>query len=167
MRDGVRPQMDAARVAQGLDAAVVGNRVAELDDLRNAPEMFDKAGGAAERLASEIVDGDLAIVQIGVGNSAEILEDEVLNHAQILADGRGADLLVVADNEDRLAQVQGDQRHHVALAGFVDDDNVEARGARVKVFDHEGSGMTQTGTAPRHSLIFLAASARKRATRIP
>src|SRR4029077_10078339 len=47
MRNGVRPQMDAARVAQGLDAAVVGNRVAELDDLRNAPEMFDEAGGAA------------------------------------------------------------------------------------------------------------------------
>src|SRR5258708_26409506 len=129
MGDGVRPQMDAARVAQGLDAAVVGNRVAELDDLRNAPEMFDKAGGAAERLASEIVDGDLAIVQIGVGNSAEILEDEVLNHAQILADGRGADLLLVAANEDRPAQVRGVQRQHVALAGLVDVDYFAASAA--------------------------------------
>src|SRR5258708_11790651 len=43
MRDGVRPQMDAARVAQRLNPAVVRNRVAELDDLRHAPEMFDKA----------------------------------------------------------------------------------------------------------------------------
>src|SRR6266446_10714157 len=49
MRNGVRAQMDATRVAQGLDAAVVGNHVAELDDLRNAPEMFDEAGCAAER----------------------------------------------------------------------------------------------------------------------
>src|SRR6476646_9725816 len=32
MRDGVRTEMDAARVAQGLDTAVVGNHVAELDD---------------------------------------------------------------------------------------------------------------------------------------
>ena len=56
MGDGVRTQMDAARVAQGLDAAVVGNHVAELDDLRNATEMFDKASRAAERLACEIVD---------------------------------------------------------------------------------------------------------------
>src|SRR5882724_1780242 len=56
MRDGMRPQMDAARIAQGLNAAVVGNHVAELDDLRNAPEMFDEAGRAAERLTCEIVD---------------------------------------------------------------------------------------------------------------
>src|ERR1700674_1659182 len=56
MRDGVRPQMDAARVAQGLETAVVGNHVAELDDLRNTTEMLDEAGRAAERLACEIVD---------------------------------------------------------------------------------------------------------------
>src|SRR5580704_2447505 len=132
MRDGVWPQMDAARVAQRLDAAVVGNHVAELDDLRNAAEMFDKTGRAAERLAGEIVDGDLPVVQIRVRDSPKVLEDEVLNDAQILADGRRADLLMVADDEHRLAQVQGDQRHHVALAGFVDDYDVEARGARVK-----------------------------------
>jgi hypothetical protein len=62
MRDGVRPQMDAARIAQGLDAAVVGNHVAELDDFRNAPEMFDKASRASERLARQIVDRNLPIV---------------------------------------------------------------------------------------------------------
>src|SRR5258708_1725517 len=148
MRDGVRPQMERARVAQGLDAAVVGNRVAELDDLRNAPEMFDEAGGAAEGLARKIADGDLPIVKIGIRDSAEILEDEVLNHAQILADRRRADLLVVADDEDRFAQVQRDQRHHVALAGFIDDDNVEPRGARVKVFDHAGKRHHPYGDGP-------------------
>src|SRR5439155_23813979 len=63
MRDGVRPQMDSARVAQRLDAAVVGNHVAELDDLGNAPKMFDETGRAAKGLACQIVDGDLPIVQ--------------------------------------------------------------------------------------------------------
>src|SRR6266704_1297448 len=112
MRDGVRPQMDSARVAQRLDAAVVGNHVAKLDDLRNTPEMFDETSRAAEGLACQIVDGDLPVVQIGVGDSPEVLEDEVLNHAQVLPDGRRAHLLVVANNEHRLAQVQGDQCHH-------------------------------------------------------
>jgi len=56
MRDSVRPQMDSARVTQRLDAAVVRNHIAELDDLRNAPEMLDETGRAAERLACEIVD---------------------------------------------------------------------------------------------------------------
>src|SRR5260370_11240018 len=86
---------------------------------------------------------------MGIRDSSEVLEDEVLNYAQILTDGRRADLLVVADNKHRLAQVQGDQRHHVALAGFIDDDNVETGGVRVKVFDHarkrhdpDGNGAT-------------------------
>src|SRR6202045_129133 len=113
MRDGVWPQMDAARIAQGLDATVVGNHIAELDDLRNTPEMFDKTRRAAKGLACEIVDGDLPVVKIRVRDSPEVLEDEVLNNAQILAHGRRADLFVVADNEHRLAQVQGNQRHHV------------------------------------------------------
>src|SRR5258707_14513404 len=112
MRNGVRPQVDAARVAQGLDAAIVGNRVAELDDLRNAPEMFDEAGGAAERLASEIVDGDLSVVQIRIRDSAEILEDEDLNHALILAYRGRPDMLEVGDHEHGFDQVKRDQSHH-------------------------------------------------------
>src|SRR4029077_9968378 len=107
-----------------------------------------EAGGAAERLASEIVDGNLAVVEIGIRDSAEILEDEVLDYAQILADSRRADLLVVADDEDGLPQVQRDQRHYVALAGFVDDDNVETRGAWVKVFDHAGKRHDPDGNGP-------------------
>ena len=78
----------------------------------------------------------MPIVQIGVGDSSEVLEDEVLNHAQVLPDGRRAHLLVVANNEHRLAQVQGDQCHHIALAGFIDDDYIEASGARIEVFDY-------------------------------
>jgi hypothetical protein len=55
MRDGVRPQMDPARISQWLNAAIIRNYIAELNDLRNASEMFDKAGRAAERLAREVI----------------------------------------------------------------------------------------------------------------
>src|SRR5260370_3644814 len=148
MRDGVRPQMDAARVAQRLNPAVVRNRVAELDDLRHAPEMFDKASHAAERLARQIVEGNLPVVEIRVRNSAQVLENEVLDHAQILPDRRWAYLLVVADDKHGLAQVQSHQRHHVTLAGFIDDDNVEARSARIKIFHHARKRHDPNGNRP-------------------
>src|SRR6266849_3239447 len=133
--DGVRAEPDAAGVTQRLDAVIVGNQVAKLDDFRDATEMFDEASGAAERLASEVVNGNLAVVEIGIGNSREVLEDEVLDDAEILADGGRADLLVVADDEDSLAEIESHESHDVALAGFVNDDHVEASGARIKIFD--------------------------------
>ncbi len=49
--DGVRAEANPAGIAQRFDAVIVGNQVAELDDFRDAPEMFDEASGAAERLA--------------------------------------------------------------------------------------------------------------------
>ena len=81
MRDGVRPQMDAACITQWLDAAVVRNHVTELNDFGNASEMFDEAGGPAERLAGEVVDGDLSVVKIGIRDATQILKNEVLYHA--------------------------------------------------------------------------------------
>jgi len=76
-------------------------------------------------------------------------------------------LLVVADNENCFAQIQRHQSHHVALAGLVNDDNIEARSRGSKFSTTRESGITQTGTAPRQSLIFFRASRRKRETRIP
>src|SRR5260370_27285198 len=101
--DGVRAEPDAAGVTQRLDAVIVGNQVAKLDDFRDATEMFDEASGAAERLASKIVDGDLSVVEIGIGDSRQVLEDQVLDDAEILADGGRADLFMVADDEDGFA----------------------------------------------------------------
>ena len=49
--------------------------------------MFDKAGGAAEGLPREVVNRNLAVVEIGVRNTRQVLEDEVLDNAEILADG--------------------------------------------------------------------------------
>src|SRR5712692_3334871 len=104
--NGVRAEPNAAGVAQRLDAVIVGNQVAELDDFRDAAEMFDEASGAAEGLARKVVDGNLAIVKIGIGDSGEVLEDEVLDDAKILADGGRADLFVVADDEDGFSEVE-------------------------------------------------------------
>jgi len=100
--------------------------------------MLDKAGGAAKGLAREIVDGDLAVIEIGIGDTCEVLEDEVLNDAQVLTDRGGADLFVVADNEDGFSQVERDESHDIALAGFVDDDYVKAGDARVEIFNDAG-----------------------------
>src|SRR5215510_7102616 len=55
-----RPDLYAACVAQGLHAAVIRDRVAELNDFRNAAEMLDQTGGSAEGLARQVIDGDLA-----------------------------------------------------------------------------------------------------------
>src|ERR1700740_2944386 len=60
----------------------------------------------------------------------------MLHHAQILPNGRGADLLVVTDNESSSAEVKSDQGHHIALAGFIDDNYVEARAPWIEVFDY-------------------------------
>src|SRR5215470_10133111 len=126
--------MNAARVSQWLDTAVIGNHIAELNDFRNAAEVFDKARRAAERLAREVVNGNLAVVEIGVRNAAQILVNEILDNAEVLTNGGRADLFVVADDENRFAEIQRDQGHHIALARFVNDDNVEASHARIEVF---------------------------------
>src|SRR5256886_15559439 len=59
----VRKQMHTAGVAQRLDAPIVGNHVAELNDFRDATEMLDKASRAAEGLPRQVVDGDLAVIR--------------------------------------------------------------------------------------------------------
>jgi len=136
--NGMRAEPHAAGVAQGLDAVIVGNQVAELDDFRDATEMLDEASGAAKGLAREIVNGNLTIVEIGIGDALEVLEDEVLDDAEVLADGGRADLLVVAYNKDGFPEIKRDESHHVALAGFVNDDDVKASDARVEILDDPG-----------------------------
>ena len=49
--NSVRAELHAAGVTQRLDAVIVGNQVAELDNFRDTTEMFDEASGAAEGLA--------------------------------------------------------------------------------------------------------------------
>src|SRR5258708_33198333 len=82
--DCVRPQMHAACVAQRLDTAIIRNHVTELNNLWDAAEMFDKASRTAERLARQIVNGNLAIIQIEVRNTPKILVNQISNPAQLL-----------------------------------------------------------------------------------
>ena len=62
----VGEQMHAAGVAQRLNAPIVRNHVAELNDFRNAAEMLDETSCAAEGLPREVVDGDLTVVEVRV-----------------------------------------------------------------------------------------------------
>src|SRR5260370_5907895 len=107
-----------------------------MDEFREGGEMWDEASSAEKGLAGEVVNRKLAIVEIGIGDSREVLEDEVLDDAEILADGGRADLLVVANDENGFSEIESDQGHDVALAGFVNNDDVEAGGARIEVFDY-------------------------------
>src|SRR5207245_1174725 len=52
------------------------------------------------------------------------------------ANGRGTDLFMVSDDEHSLAQIERDESHDVTLAGFIDDDDVEASCPRIKIFDN-------------------------------
>ena len=72
------------------------------------------------------------------GCPGDTLEDKILDDAKLLTHCGRANLLVVADDEYGLAEIQRNQRHDVALAGFVDDDHVEASDARVEILDHPG-----------------------------
>ena len=117
---------------------------------RHAAEVLAQADGPAERLARQVVDRGLAVVEVAVGDAAQELADQGARCLDALADRAGADLLVIADDHDLPAQVQRQQRQQVALAGLVDDDHVEARLARVEALGHARlSGMIQTGTASR------------------
>src|SRR5258708_33476924 len=136
--DGVRAETNAAGVAQRFDAPIVGNHVAELDDFRDTTEMLDKGRGGAKGLAREIVDGDLTVIEIGIGDTREVLEDKILNDAEVLTDGGGAYLLVVAHNKDGFSQIERDESHDIALAGLVNDDDVKARDTRVEIFNDAG-----------------------------
>ena len=58
-----------------------------------------------------------------------------MNDAKILADGGGADLFVVADDENGFAKVERYERHDVALTGLVDDDDIETCETRIEILD--------------------------------
>ena len=124
---GDQVRLDAARrrLAQRPDLAVVAEVVAELDDVRHAAEVLQQPDRPTERLAGEVVDRRAAVVELLVGDVLEHLVDEPLDGVGVVADGVGADLLVVADHRDLAGQTERDETEHVALARLVDDDDVE------------------------------------------
>src|SRR5260370_4364182 len=129
-------ELNSAGISQRFDSEIVGNHVAELDDFRHATEMLHEASRSAKGLPRQVVDGNLTVVQIGIGDARQILEDKILDDAKFLTHGGRADLLVVADDQHRLAKIQRDQRHDVALTSLVDDDHIEARVAGIEILNH-------------------------------
>jgi len=157
--------MDAACVAQWLDTHIVEINVANWNDFRYARKCSTRqVVPPNDWRASQNERFDRR-----TGRNwgyQEVLEDfEVLNDAEILADcgwltARGHRL------RNRFAEVER-TRAMTSLWLLHRDDNVKARCAWVEILTTRERGITQTGTAPRHSDIFRVASALRRETRIP
>jgi hypothetical protein len=75
MRNDVRSKHGVARVAQRFDIPVVGEPVAEMDDIGDAAEVFYQADRATEGLAREVVDRLSAIVEMTIRNVLQVLRD--------------------------------------------------------------------------------------------
>jgi hypothetical protein len=61
---------------------------------------------------------------------------EALYEIEVLANREGAHLLVISDDDDLLPEITSDQRHDIALARLVDNDNIKACRARIELFDY-------------------------------
>src|SRR5215831_17923625 len=156
----MRLDLPRGGLAQRANLARVAELVRELDDARYAAEVLEQADRAAERLAREIVDGRLAVVELLVRDVDEHLVDQRLDRLGLGADGVRADLLVIADNRDLLAHREGDEAEHVALARLVDDHDVECGGRDVEALDdarqrHDPDGHRVAALAERLARFFL------------
>ena len=132
----MRAKDDTAGIAERFDSAVIRNLIAELNDLRNTPEMFHKTSRSAKGLPGEVVNRNLSIIEMGIGDSLKVFKDQVLDNTEVLPDGGGADLFVVANDQDCFSQIQGHKSHNVTLARLIDNDDVEARTSRVEIFNN-------------------------------
>src|SRR5262249_19679853 len=132
MRDQVRIDLTGGRLAQGKDLPAIAELVAELDDLGDAAEVLDQPDDAPERLAGQAVDRRLAIVELLVRDPVEELVDEPLHAIELEADGVRTHLFVIADDDDLFGQAERGQAEDVALAGLVDDDDVESDRAELE-----------------------------------
>src|SRR5215468_1042184 len=85
---------------------------------------------------------------MGIRNSLQELVDEILNYRGFLTNRGGADLLVIADDNNVATKVKCDQSHDVALTGFINNDCVKACLPRIEVLDHsrEGHDPDRNGT---------------------
>ncbi|TKS58075.1 MAG: hypothetical protein EWM72_03240 [Nitrospira sp.] len=125
-------------VAQWLDVAPIRQAIAELDDLGDTSEVLPQTDITAETGHGKIVDRKPAVVEMPIPNSVQVFINEVLDFGQILPHGFGADLFVVTHYNDLPAQIEGEQCHDVALAGLINDNHIEARGAWVETFGNAG-----------------------------
>ena len=136
MRNQVGVDPTGRGLAEGPDLATVAELVAELDDVGDAAKVFHQADRGTERLTCQVIDGGLAVVELLVRYVPQDLVNQRVDALPALAHGIRAHLLVITDDDDFLAEREGHESHHVALAGLVDDDDVEACGSDVEGLDH-------------------------------
>jgi hypothetical protein len=96
--------------------------------------VFDEAGRVTKRVASDIVDRRLRVVEVAVGNPLEV--GQVVDHPRLVSYGSGSHLLVVTHHDNLAPEVEGDETERIALACLVDDHDVESRGAAVERLSH-------------------------------
>jgi uncharacterized protein YjiK len=89
--------------------------------------MFDEPERVAERLPADVVDRRQVVEQVRVRDTLQHRLAQVFEDDLPLADAQRRHLLVVADDDHLLAEVERNQRIEVGLAGLVDDHDVEAR----------------------------------------
>ena len=71
-----------------------------------------------------------------VGNSDEDLVHQLMDLIRPEAHGVRTDLFMISDDGHFLGKGKGHQAQDVALAGLIDNDDVELRRRHVKAFDH-------------------------------
>ena len=96
--------------------------------------MFGQTNDASESNLGELVDRDFAIIKLLVRHTLQENFDQVRDLLRLNAHGNWGDLLIIANDNRLLAEVEGKEGCRIALAGFVHDHHVEARDARVERF---------------------------------
>src|SRR3990172_6820987 len=91
----MRFEIRKAWIAERFDLRIVGEVIAEMNNVRNTTKMFQEANRSAERLAGEVIDRHLTVVENSVRYALEMLVNQVLDDRQILSDCRGAHLFMV------------------------------------------------------------------------
>src|SRR5687767_7368913 len=99
-------------LAKRQDLVVVGEPVAELDDLAHAPEVLSKVELPGERLSREVVDRRGTRVQARIRNLVEMLVDQPIDSAHVLAHCVRTHLLVIADDYNPRSKEKCEQCGH-------------------------------------------------------
>lgn len=134
----MRLDLAVRRLPEGADLSVVTQLVAELDDAGDAAKMLQQADRFPKGLTGQVVDRRLAVIELLVGDVGQKLIDERLDAVRLMADGVRADLLVISDHHDTLAEGEGGETQDVTLTRFVENDHVELRFGDVEALHHPG-----------------------------
>src|SRR5271169_4269658 len=128
----MRMESNGGSFTEWFDFAFVRKRVTKCDDIRGAAEVFNKTYHSAKGNLGEPINGELAVVELHVRNSLQVDLTQLLHLFHLNANGDRRYLLVVANDDRLVSKVESEHCSGVALACFVNDDNIKPGCARVK-----------------------------------